>query len=309
MTKIISKKIGYIGLGKMGFNMANRLLTKGWKVVATDVNDDAVDRFIEVGGVGYKDLKDLVNNSGDPGERVIWLMVPHNYVDGVLDDLGLLLSFGDIVIDGGNSLYELSIERSKKMSKKGIKYIDAGVSGGPEGAKNGVCVMVGGEKDTYNYLEDLFKDISAKDAYKYMGRSGAGHFVKMVHNGIEYGMMEAIAEGFNIMKHSDFDLKMLDVADIYQHQSVITSRLVGWLQKGFQTYGEDLAEVSGSAGASGEGEWTLKVAGNMGIDAGVIQHALDARIESQKDPSYAGKLIQTMRNMFGGHAGNTKVSS
>ena len=304
----MNKKIGYIGLGKMGFNMAERLLGKGYEVVATDVNPDAVAKIHDAGGVGVANATEVLKQLGDEGNRVIWIMVPHQFVGDVVDEMTPHLVAGDIVIDGGNSPYHESLERGDALEKIGVQYIDAGVSGGPSGAKNGACVMVGGDKASYDKVEELFKDISAPDSYKYMGCRGAGHFVKMVHNGIEYGMMESIAEGFNIMKHSDFDLSMIDVADIYAHNSVITSRLIDWMKEGFETYGEDLEAVSGSAGASGEGAWTIKAAEELGIEAHSIQHALDERVASQKNPSYHGKLVQTMRNMFGGHTGKTKVT-
>jgi len=294
-----TKKIGYIGLGKMGFNMAERLVGKGWDVTATDVNPDAVTRFSSIGGKGLTDAK-AVGSALEAGKRVIWIMVPHQFVTPVLAEIYPLLQKGDIVIDGGNSPFQESVERGDHLQEIGVEYIDAGVSGGPGGAKYGACCMIGGDKGAYDSVKHLFKDVSAKNAYKYMGRRGAGHFVKMVHNGIEYGMMEAIAEGFNIMKASDFDLSMVDVADIYQHKSVVESRLVGWLKKGFEMYGEDLGEVSGSAGSLGEGAWTIKAAEALGIEASSVKHALQARLDSQENPNYGGKLIQTMRIMFGG---------
>ena len=302
-----TKALGYIGLGKMGFNMAERLIGKGWSITATDVNQGAVSKFGSIGGRGVSDAKAVVN-ALEAGKRVIWIMVPHQFVTPVLAEVYPLLQKGDIVIDGGNSPFQDSVERGDHLQKIGVEYIDAGVSGGPEGAKYGACCMVGGDKVAYDSVEHLFKDISAKDAYKYMGRRGAGHFVKMVHNGIEYGMMEAIAEGFNVMKASDFDLNMIDIADIYQHKSVVESRLVGWLKKGFETYGEDLVEVSGSAGSLGEGAWTIKAAEALGIEAHSVKHALQARLDSQKNPSYGGKLIQTMRIMFGGKRKSKNVS-
>jgi len=306
MTKIT--KLGYIGLGKMGFNMVERLAGKGYEMVATDVNPKAVAKLAAIGVIGASNAAQVVRQAGEKGKRVIWIMVPHQFVDSVLADIYPELTKGDMVIDGGNSPFNDSIERGDKLEKIGVHYIDAGISGGPEGAKNGACVMVGGDRQAYNKVEGLFKDIASKDAYKYMGKRGAGHFVKMVHNGIEYGMMESIAEGFNLMKASDFELNMIDVADIYQHRSVVESRLVGWLKKGFEEYGEDLAEVSGSAGSLGEGAWTIKAAEALGIEAHSVEHALKARLDSQKNPSYGGKLIQTMRIMFGGKRKSANIS-
>ena len=304
----MNKKIGYIGLGRMGFNMVNHLHEAGWGIVATDVSAEAVAKVNEAGMIGVENATGVVKQLGDAEPRVIWIMVPHQFVDDVIAEITQHLHEGDIVIDGGNSPFHKTLERGDALQKIGVEYIDAGVSGGPEGARTGACVMIGGDRLAYERVEELFKDVAAPDAYKYMGRRGAGHFVKMVHNGIEYGMMESIAEGFNIMRHSDFDLNMSDVADIYSHKSVITSSLISWLKDGFEKYGEDLEEVSGVAGASGEGAWTVKAAKRLGVEAHTIEHALDARVASQKNPSYHGKLIQTMRNMFGGHAGRTGVS-
>jgi 6-phosphogluconate dehydrogenase len=300
-------KIGYIGLGRMGLGMVTLLTEKGHEVTATDKDPKARASAEEAGALVRESAAEVVQSLSAP--RVVWLMVPQQFVDDVISEITPHLEEGDTVLDGGNSQYTESMRRGAELDEAGVHYMDAGVSGGPEGARQGACVMVGGDKEAFEANEELFRDIAAPDAYKYMGESGAGHFVKMVHNGIEYGMMEAIAEGFNIMRESDFKLSMTDIADIYQHESVVTSRLVGWLKKGFETYGEDLEEVDGAAGASGEGKWTVDIARQLNAEAGSIQHALDMRIESQKNPSYLGKLIQTMRNMFGGHAGRTDITS
>ena len=182
-----------------------------------------------------------------------------------------------------------------------MTFLDAGVSGGPAGARNGACIMVGGRKEVFQKFEALFRDLSVPGGYGYMGKTGAGHFVKMVHNGIEYGMMQALAEGFAIMKASDFGLELTRITDVYNHKSVIESRLVGWLQSAFQQYGEDLADISGSAAQSGEGMWTVEAGKELGVPTPVIQGALEFRIQSQNNPSYTGKLISAMRNQFGGH--------
>jgi 6-phosphogluconate dehydrogenase len=205
------------------------------------------------------------------------------------------------VVDGGNSPYKDSIRRSKELEAMGIEFLDAGVSGGPAGARNGACIMVGGRKEVFQKLETVFRDLSVPGGYGYMGKTGAGHFVKMVHNGIEYGMMQALAEGFAIMKESDFGLELTRITDVYNHKSVIESRLVGWLQSAFHQYGEDLAGISGSAAQSGEGMWTVEAGKELGVPTPVIQGALEFRIESQTNPSYTGKLISAMRNQFGGH--------
>ena len=211
------------------------------------------------------------------------------------------LDKGDTIIDGGNSPYKDSIRRAKELDGKGIDFLDAGVSGGPSGARNGACIMVGGKRVVYRKFKNLFRDLSARKGYAYVGKSGAGHFVKMVHNGIEYGMMQAIAEGFAVMKVSPFDLNLLKIADLYNHQSVIESRLVGWLKTAFKQYGEDLEYISGSVAQTGEGSWTVEAAKELGIPAPIIEGALNFRIQSQTNPTYTGKIVSALRNQFGGH--------
>lgn len=291
--------IGYIGLGKMGHNMVERLLKKGHEVFVFDVSEDARKAAESIGAKNSNSLKDLVSNLNSP--RLIWVMVPHQAVDDVLEKLVPHLSDGDTIIDGGNSPYVESMRRANGFESTGINYMDVGVSGGPSGARDGACIMVGGDRRDYDSLEPLFKDLAAEDAYGYMGTHGAGHFVKMVHNGIEYGMMQAIAEGFSVMKKSEFNLNLKEISDLYNHQSVVASSLVGWLKEGFEEFGEELDGVSGEVGASGEGEWTVEAAKNLDIPVRVIEAALKFREESKDNPSYTGKLLQAMRNKFGGH--------
>jgi len=297
-------KLGYIGLGKMGANMVERLLEKGHEVVAYDRNADAVKATKNKGAQPADTLAALV--AALPLPRLVWIMVPHQAVDAVLKELTPLLAPGDVVVDGGNSPYKKSIRRAKELEARGIDFLDAGVSGGPAGARNGACIMVGGRKEVFQKFETVFRDFSVPDGYGYMGRTGAGHFVKMVHNGIEYGMMQALAEGFAVMKASDFGLDLTKITDVYNHRSVIESRLVGWLQSAFVQYGEDLKDITGSAAQSGEGMWTVEAGKELGIPTPIIQAALDFRIQSQKDPSYTGQLISAMRNQFGGHEVKTK---
>jgi 6-phosphogluconate dehydrogenase len=292
--------IGYIGLGKMGKGMVLRLVEKGWNVTAFNRTPGPAQELEKNGVTAASSLQDLVSKLRTP--RLIWLMVSHQAVDAVLWDLLPLLEEGDTIIDGGNSPYKETMRRAKELAVKEINFLDAGVSGGPSGARNGACVMAGGEEALFKKYEKLFSDISAENAYLYCGKNGAGHFVKMVHNGIEYGMMQAIAEGFNVLKTSQFELDLEKIADLYNRKSVIESRLVGWLSSGFAEYGKDLADVSGSAAQSGEGLWTVEAAKELGVPVPVIEVALNFRLESQKNPSYAGKILQTMRNQFGGHA-------
>jgi 6-phosphogluconate dehydrogenase len=299
-------KLGYIGLGKMGANMVERFLEKGHEVVAYDRNADAVKAAKNMGAQTADTLTVLV--AALPLPRLVWIMVPYQAVDAVLKELTPILALGDIVVDGGNTPYKESIRRAKELEARGIDFLDVGVSGGPAGARNGACIMVGGRKEVFQKFETVFRDLSAPDGYGYMGRTGAGHFVKMVHNGIEYGMMQALAEGVTVMKASDFGLDLTKITDVYNHKSVIESRLVGWLQSAFVQYGEDLKDITGSAAQSGEGMWTVEAGKELGIPTPIIQAALDFRIQSQAHPSYTGKLISAMRNQFGGHEVKEKKS-
>ncbi len=292
-------KIGYIGLGKMGENMVLRLLEHGWDVVAYNRSKEPIKEVESFGAFGAYSFDELVMKLETP--RLIWLMTPHDTVDDVLERLIPLLCEGDVIIDGGNSNFKETKRRAKEIEKRGLKFMDVGVSGGPSGARNGACVMVGGDKNLFEKYEKLFSDISAPKAYAYMGRHGAGHFVKMVHNGIEYGMMQAIGEGFEILKKSEFNLNLIDVAKIYNNRSVIESRLTDWLQKAFEQNGEDLNGISGSVSASGEGLWTVQTAKDMNIPVPIIGGSLKFREESQKNPSYTGKVVSALRNQFGGH--------
>lgn len=294
--------LGYIGLGKMGKNMVTRLLVKKHRVSVFDVNQSAVRVLTRKGAQGGESIKEMLDNLPKKN-RVIWIMVPYKFVDSVLDELTPLLKRGDLVIDGGNSPYQDSIRRAKKLKTRGIGFLDVGVSGGPKGALNGACLMIGGEKKDYDRLSKFWKDLAVKDGYGYMGGSGAGHFVKMVHNGIEYGMMQAMAEGFDIMKHSrGFDIDLESVAKVYNHSSVIESRLMGWLHSAFKKHGTDLKPVTGRAIGTGEGKWTVNAAHCLGRIDKVIHESIKARYRSAKKPSFQGKIIMAIRNQFGGHS-------
>ncbi len=297
-------KLGYVGLGKMGFGMVELLLEKGHEVVAYNRHEDAVKEIAKKGAIGADNLKHLVSLLSSP--RTVWLMVPHQAVDDVIKELVPYLEKGDVIIDGGNSPYKESIRRGRELEAKGIDFLDAGVSGGPAGARNGACIMVGGKKDVFQRYESLFRDLTVDNGYRYMGPSGAGHFVKMVHNGIEYGMMQAIAEGFAVMKASPFKLNLTDVTDIYNHRSVVESRLVGWLKSGFEKYGEDLEKISGSVAHTGEGLWTVEAAREFGVSVPIIEGSLNFRNESQKNPSYTGQVVSVLRNQFGQHEATKK---
>ena len=292
-------KLGYIGLGKMGSNMVERLLEKGYAVVVFDKDSDAVANICKRGAQAAASIQSLTAELSAP--RLVWLMVPYQAVGPVLQELLPFLQEGDTVIDGGNSPYKESIRRAAELEKDGIHFLDVGVSGGPGGARNGACLMIGGGNELFEKCENLFRDLSADRGYGHMGGSGSGHFVKMVHNGIEYGMMQAIAEGFAVMKASPLHLDLVRIAELYNHRSVIESRLVGWLKEAFEEYGEDLCDISGAVSQSGEGLWTIDAAKELGISVPIIEGALNFRKESRKRPSYVGQIVSALRNQFGGH--------
>ncbi|MDO8584736.1 MAG: decarboxylating 6-phosphogluconate dehydrogenase [bacterium] len=297
------KELGIVGLGKMGANIARRLVGRGWSVVGVD-QPEVLERLKGEGIVGAATLEDLVKKLASP--RVIWLMVPAgDVVDEVIfgkEGLLKFLSKGDIIVDGGNSYFADTVARYKKVTKRGgIDFIDVGVSGGPGGALAGACIMVGGKEAVFKKIEPLIKDMAREGSYQFFEGAGAGHFVKMVHNGIEYGMMQSLAEGFEILKKSKYKLDLTRVTDIYNHGSVIESRLTGWLYGAFKAHGEDLKEISGTVGHTGEGAWTVKTAKQMKLKAKVIEEALKFRVNSAKHPSYAGKVLSALREQFGGH--------
>jgi 6-phosphogluconate dehydrogenase len=299
--------LGIVGLGKMGAGIARNAMDRGWRVVGFNRTTSVAEGMAAEGLVPATTFKGLVAALEPP--RVVWLMVPAGKpVDEVLfgwdehgDGLTDLLSPGDIVIDGGNSFFKDALERSSRLAERGIGFLDVGTSGGPEGARVGACLMIGGDAELFERLEPLFADVSVPDGYRFFEGVGAGHFVKMVHNGIEYGMMQAIAEGFQIMHMGPFDLNLGQVADVYQHGSVIESRLVGWLCEAFGLHGDALQDVSGIVGHTGEGEWTVTTAEELGLEARVIAEALRFRVESERNPTYAGQVLTALRNQFGGH--------
>jgi|SRR3989344_6117694 len=293
------KKIGYIGLGKMGRNMVERLLGKGWSIVAYDALPANVALAAELGAEGVVSPQAVVEHLSSP--RLIWIMVPHQAVDEVLAQVTPYLQAGDTVVDGGNSNFNETVRRGKDLAEKGIHYLDVGTSGGPGGAKDGACLMIGGEKKIYDKYEALWSDMAAPNAYAYLGASGAGHFVKMVHNGIEYGMMQAIGEGFEVLRAAPFKVDLIEAARIYNNQSVIESRLTKWLEDGLRKEGVELEHISGSVSASGEGLWTVETAKELGVPVPVIAGSLRFREDSHAKPSFTGKILSLLRNQFGGH--------
>lgn len=292
--------IGYIGLGKMGLAQVERLIEYGHRVVAWNRSEGPRKDAKRAGAEIAETIGGVAEKLRSP--RLIWLMVPHAIVDDILKELVPHLSKGDTVIDGGNSFYKCSMRRAKELKKKGVNFLDCGTSGGPSGARKGACLMIGGERAVFEKHEKLFRDLAVLDGYAYLGKAGAGHFVKMVHNGIEYGMMQSIAEGFAVMKRSEFKLSLRRVAEIYNRKSVVASRLIGWLESAFDAYGENLKGVTGEIGHLGEGKWTIETAKELGVPVKVIKDSLDFRLKSKGNPSYTGQVVSALRNQFGGHA-------
>lgn len=293
-------QLGYVGLGKMGKNMALRLLEQGYQIVAWNRSEAPRQEIAAAGGTVVGSIEELVKALPTP--RSIWLMLPAGEVTtDIINQLIPLLQSGDTLIDGSNNLYKNTQQHNQLLKQAGIHFYDAGVSGGPAGARHGACVMAGGDTAPTPEIEQLFRDVAAPDAYQFFPGSGAGHFVKMVHNGIEYGMMQAIGEGFEVMKASSYNLDLLKVAQLYNQGSVIESRLIGWLISGYQKQGVDLAAVSGSVKHSGEGQWTVETAKELKVPVPIIEGSLQFRIESQAKPSYTGQVVSVLRNEFGGH--------
>jgi 6-phosphogluconate dehydrogenase len=299
-----AREIGFVGLGKMGRNMAEHLAEQGWRVAAYDRSAAATAAAAERGITAAGNMRGLVSHLSAP--RLVWLMIPAGRaVDEALfgaGGLASLLSRGDTVIDGGNSFYGDTMKRAKKLAARGIRFLDVGVSGGPEGARHGAALMIGGDGEDFARWEHLFRDLAGGRDYVHTGKSGAGHFAKMVHNGIEYGMMQSLAEGFAILKKAPFGFDLKKIAEAYNNGSVIESRLVGWLARAYEAHGEDLKGITGAVGHSGEGEWTAQTAKKLRVPAPVIADAFDFRVRSKKKPSYTGRILSALRNQFGGHS-------
>lgn len=293
-------QIALIGLGKMGFNLGMNMHNHKHEVVAFDLNQQLLQSIQTKGIRTASSLDQLVSSL--KGRKVIWMMIPAGQaVDLTIQQLVPLLRSGDILIDGGNSNYKDSMRRAKELEAQGIDFLDCGTSGGMEGALHGICAMVGGKKEAFAYCEPFIKDISVKDGYLYCGPSGAGHFVKMIHNGIEYGMMQALAEGFEILHKSEFNLDLRAVAGVWNHGSVVRSWLME-LTENALSKDPKLDAIKGVMHSSGEGKWTLETALEKQIATPVIALSLLMRYRSLQDDTFSGKIIAALRNEFGGHA-------
>ncbi len=297
----LRKEIGIIGLGKMGANIARQLIEKDWRVTGFNRTKKVVDELKNEGVVPSYSLEELAKKLRSP--RVIWIMVPAGKaVDEMITEITPFLQKGDIIVDAGNSLYKDAVRRADLLKNKGIGFVDVGVSGGPSGARYGVSLMVGGDKETFEYLLPLLTEVSVSEGVQFFEGMGAGHFVKMVHNGIEYGMMQAIAEGFEILKKSKYKLDLNRVAEVYSHGTVIESRLIDWLRDGLKIYGSEMDKVAGKVPRGGEADWTVQTAKEEKVKTRIIEEAVKYRQYTEKHPSYQGKILNLIRNMFGGHS-------
>jgi 6-phosphogluconate dehydrogenase len=303
-------ELGIIGLGKMGFNMAERLRLAGHKVVGFDFNKDATARLTTTGSLGVNSLEDLVKNL--PAPRAIWIMVPSgDPVDQTIAKLEPLMQKGDTFIDGGNSNYKDTQRRHAEATAKGFNFVDCGTSGGIWGLQEGYSLMIGGDKEAVERLTPIFETLAPgkNEGWGHVGPSGAGHFVKMVHNGIEYGLMQAYAEGFDIFRNANsdqlpedirYDLNVADIAEVWRRGSVVSSWLLDLTAMAL-VEDPELASYSGFVQDSGEGRWTIQAAIEEAVPAEVLSAALYARFRSRQEHTFAEKLLSAMRKKFGGH--------
>ena len=299
-------ELAIVGLGRMGGNMARRLHKAGFRVVAYNRHRDKTDEIIGEGLEGAFTPQDVIAMLKPP--RTVWLMVPAgDATEQTLDEFLPLLSPGDTVVDGGNANFKDSKRRYARLKEKGVKFVDAGISGGVWGLANGYGVMVGGDDDAVDPLAPIFKALAPADGgYVHCGAAGSGHYVKMVHNGIEYGMMQAYAEGFEILHAGEYALDLADVAEAWMHGTVIRSWLLELLGRAFAQHGESLGDIRGWVDDSGEGRWTVQEALDLDVPAWVITLSLMTRFRSRQDESYGARVLAALRNEFGGHAIKTE---
>jgi 6-phosphogluconate dehydrogenase len=294
-------QVAMIGLGRMGMNMAKRLLDGRHQVVAYNRSPEKVDEMVGQGAIGAYSLKEVCGLLTRP--RIVWLMLPAGTTtDAHIDALAPLLSSGDIVIEGANTYYKDDVRRSRALAQKGIDYMDAGVSGGIWGLENGYCLMLGGKKETFDVVAPIVKTLAPKDGYLYCGPVGAGHFVKMVHNGIEYAMMQAYAEGFEILEASPYSGSMnyAEISHLWNQGSVIRSWLLELAEKAF-TQNAKLDDLSGYVEDSGEGRWTVQQAIETGVPAPTMALSLFKRFSSRENNAFSDRVLAALRREFGGH--------
>ncbi|HXE61503.1 MAG TPA: decarboxylating 6-phosphogluconate dehydrogenase [Gemmatimonadaceae bacterium] len=294
-------RLGMIGLGRMGGNMTRRLMGAKHEVVAFDRSADAVKELAGLGAVGASSLADVCTKLSAP--RIVWIMVPSGKpVDDTIAALVPQLAKGDIIIDGGNSNFHDTIRRGAELEAKGIDFIDSGTSGGVWGLENGYCLMVGGGDKAVSVCEPIFRALAPTDGYAHVGPTGSGHYVKMVHNGIEYGMLQAYAEGFEILNASkSFDIDLHQVAAVWNHGSIVRSFISELAESAFAR-DPSLKDLRGYVDDSGEGRWTVQEAIDIDVPAPVITLSLLTRLRSRQADSFGAKVIAALRNEFGGHA-------
>jgi 6-phosphogluconate dehydrogenase len=292
-------RLALIGLGKMGYNMTLRLIEGGHEVVAVDRNLEVARELATKGSIFAQNNAEAIGKLQGP--RVVWVMVPAEVTEAVIQEVAGHLSKGDVIIDGGNSNWKDSRARAERLAEKGILFCDAGTSGGVWGLKNGYCLMVGGAPEAIKICEPIFKALAPVDGYANVGPAGAGHYVKMVHNGIEYGLMQAYAEGFEIMKTAPYKLDLHRIAAIWGHGSVVRSWLLELLESALEQ-DTDLEQIKGWVADSGEGRWTVQAAIDQDVPAPIITLSLQTRFRSRQGESYGAKILAALRNQFGGHA-------
>ncbi len=294
-------RLGMIGLGRMGGNMTRRLLGAKHEVVAFDRRADAVKELAVLGAIGAASLADVCSKLSAP--RIVWIMVPAGKpVDDTIAQLLPQLSTGDIIIDGGNSNFHDTVRRGRDLHAKGIEFVDSGTSGGVWGLENGYCLMVGGDDKEVSTCEPIFRALAPQDGYAHVGPTGSGHYVKMVHNGIEYGMLQAFAEGFEILHASkEFDIDLHQVAAVWNHGSVVRSWINELAESAFSR-DPSLKDLRGYVDDSGEGRWTVQEAIDLDVPAPVITLSLLTRLRSRQSESFGAKVIAALRHEFGGHA-------
>ncbi|MFN2603442.1 MAG: phosphogluconate dehydrogenase (NAD(+)-dependent, decarboxylating) [Gemmatimonadaceae bacterium] len=294
-------QLAMIGLGKMGGNMTERLMRDKHHVVVFDRSTEAIQKYVTLGAVGASSPADLVQKLSAP--RVAWIMVPAGKpVDDTITALLPGLSKGDVIIDGGNSNFHDSMRRAADLAPKGIHFVDAGTSGGIWGLENGYCLMIGASDEAYALCEPIFKSLAPPDGYGHMGPPGSGHYVKMIHNGVEYGMLQAYAEGYEILHaSSEFKLDLHQIAAVWNQGSVVRSWLNELAELAFE-HDPNLDQLKGFVEDSGEGRWTVQEAIDLDVPAPVITLSLLARLRSRQSDSFSAKVIAALRNEFGGHA-------
>jgi 6-phosphogluconate dehydrogenase len=296
--------LGFIGLGRMGANMVRRLVLDKHHVVAYNRTAEKTREIMTEGVDGAFSLAEMVGRLSRP--RAVWVMVPAgDATEAMIDELLTLLEPGDTIVDGGNSNFHDSVRRHAKVAAHGVRFVDAGVSGGIWGLQIGYCLMVGGEPEPVKHLEPIFRSLAPAGGYLHAGGPGAGHYVKMVHNGIEYGLMQSYAEGFEILHASDFKLDLAAIADLWNHGSVVRSWLLELAASAF-AQDQDLMQLRGWVADSGEGRWTVQEAIDKDVPAPVITLALLNRFRSRQDDSYQAKVLAALRNEFGGHPVKTE---